>query len=163
MPSFWDNCLEKFENIHKCFTALDFLESNKIFAYLEKLHVRKPILRFAYAHLDLGWLISLSPSSHGNEQNLLCCLFVCLGIFVLLENYSIIWRHNHYRWRAANVDLYSALMAIQKWGVFNVQHLYSYTGHPLIMAISKDLWHSYLLPIFFSGAVITCFNDFGLS
>ena len=24
------------------------------FAYLEKLHVRKPSLRFAYAYLDLG-------------------------------------------------------------------------------------------------------------
>ena len=98
-----------------------------------------------------------------NKSFCVVCLFVCLGIFVLLENYSIIWRHNHYRWRAANVDLYSALMAIQMWGVFNVQHLYCYTGHPLIMVISKDLWHSYLLPIFYSGAVITCFNDFSLS
>ena len=32
-------------------------------------------------------------------------LFVCSGVFVPLENYSVIWRHHHYRQRAANVDL----------------------------------------------------------
>ena len=40
------------------------------------------------------------------------CLFVL--IFVQLENFSLIWRRHHYRWRAANFDLCSALMAIEQ-------------------------------------------------
>ena len=29
-------------------------------------------------------------------------LFVCVEFFVPLENFSLIWRRHHYRWRAAN-------------------------------------------------------------
>ena len=43
-------------------------------------------------------------------------LFVCLGFFVPLENFSLIWRHQHCRWSAANFDLGTALIAIEKWG-----------------------------------------------
>ena len=50
-------------------------------------------------------------------------MLVCLGIFVLLENFSHIWRRHHYWWRATNFDLYSALMAIEQWGFFSVPHL----------------------------------------
>ena len=50
-------------------------------------------------------------------------LFVCLEFFVLLENFSLILRCQHYRWRAANFDLCSALMAIERWGFFRVPHL----------------------------------------
>ena len=40
-------------------------------------------------------------------------------------------------------------------------HTYYYnTGHPFIMVISEDPWHSQLLPS--SGAVTTCFYDVGL-
>ena len=46
------------------------------------------------------------------------CLFVL--IFVQLENFTLIWRHHHYRWRAANYDLCSALMAVEQWGFFGV-------------------------------------------
>ena len=41
-------------------------------------------------------------------------------------------------------------------------HAYCDTGHPFIMVISEDPWHSRLLP-FGSGAVTTCFYDLGLS
>ena len=62
------------------------------------------------------------------------CLFVCLGFIVPLENFSPIWRRHHYRWRAANFDLCSALMAIEQWGFISVPHLllhgaYVYNGH----------------------------------
>ena len=49
--------------------------------------------------------------------------FVCLGFFVPLENFSLIWRRHHCRWRAANFDLCSALMAIEQWGFFSFPHL----------------------------------------
>ena len=44
------------------------------------------------------------------------------GVIVPLENFSIIWRRHHCRWRVANFDLCSALMAIEQWGFFNVPH-----------------------------------------
>ena len=87
------------------------------------------------------------------------CLFVCLGFFVPLENFSLIWRRHHYRWRVANFGLRWALMAIEQWGFFSVAHL---------------LWHGAsvykchlrgrvtLTPID-SAALTTCFYDLGLS
>ena len=39
------------------------------------------------------------------------------------KNFSIIWRRHHFRWRAANFDLCSAVMAIEQWGFFRVRHL----------------------------------------
>ena len=73
------------------------------------------------------------------------CLFVCLEFIFPLENFLLIWRRHHYRWKPANFDLCSALMAIEQWGFFNVPHLLRhgptvYNGHP------EDPWHSYLLP-----------------
>ena len=61
-------------------------------------------------------------------------LFVCLGFFVPLENFSLILRRHHYRRRAANFDLCSALMTIEQWGFFSVPHLLwhgacVYNGH----------------------------------
>ena len=47
----------------------------------------------------------------------------CLKLFIPLENFSLIWRHHHYRWRVSNLDLYSALMAIEQWGFYSVAHL----------------------------------------
>ena len=54
---------------------------------------------------------------------LFVCLFVCLGFIVPLENFSLVCRHHHYRWRSANFDLCSALMAIEQWGFFSVPYL----------------------------------------
>ena len=53
-------------------------------------------------------------------------LFVWLGFIVPLENFSLIRRRNHYRWRAANFDLCSALMAIEQWGFFSISYLLWY-------------------------------------
>ena len=63
--------------------------------------------------------------------SLVCCLF---GVFVSLENFSLIWRRHYYRWRTAKFDLCSARMAIEQWGFFSVPHLlwqeaYVYNGH----------------------------------
>ena len=60
-----------------------------------------------------------------NERQLMLewdfkCLFVCLWFYVLLQNFSLVWRRHHYRWTATNFDLHSALMVIEKWGFFNV-------------------------------------------
>ena len=77
--------------------------------------------------------------------------FVCLCVFVLsffltLENISLIWRRHHYRWRVANFDLYARHL----WPLSSESslacHTYWDTGHPFIMAISADPWHSHLLP-----------------
>ena len=48
--------------------------------------------------------------------------FVSLVFIIQLEKFSLIWRRHHCRWRAANFDLCSALMAIEQWGFFNVPH-----------------------------------------
>ena len=48
-------------------------------------------------------------------------LFVCF--FVPLGNFSLIWRRHHCRWRAANFDACSALMALEQWEFFSVPHL----------------------------------------
>ena len=42
-------------------------------------------------------------------------------------------------------------------------HNYCDTEHPFIMVISKDPWHSHLLPSVCSWAVTTCFYDLDLS
>ena len=61
------------------------------------------------------------------------CLFVCL-FFVPRKNFSLIWRRHYWRWRSADFDLCSALMAIEQLGFFNVPHLLwhgasFYNGH----------------------------------
>ena len=50
-------------------------------------------------------------------------MFDCLGFYVRLENFSPIWRRPHYQWTASNLELYSALVAIEQWGFFSVPHL----------------------------------------
>ena len=49
--------------------------------------------------------------------------FVCLEVFVPLENFSHIWGRHHCQWRAANFDLCTALMATAQWGFFRVSQL----------------------------------------
>ena len=95
------------------------------------------------------------------------CLFVCLEFCVPLENFLLIWRRHHCRWRAANFDQCSALPAIEQWGFFSVPHLLHvtrpghpvYNGHlqwPVTLTPNAERWIG-------SGAVTTCFNDLGLS
>ena len=73
------------------------------------------------------------------------CFFVCLEFFVPLENFSLILRRHHCRWRAANLILTYELMTIEQWGFFSVPHLL-WHWHPFIMVISEDPWHSLLMP-----------------
>ena len=76
---------------------------------------------------------------------LLClfvCLFVCLLEFIVpLENFSLIWRRHHCRWRAANFDFDSWPLSSE--GSLTC-HTHCDTGLPFIMIISEDPWH--LLP-----------------
>ena len=91
------------------------------------------------------------------------CLFVCFEFIVPLENFSLIWRRHHYWWRASNHDLCSALMAIEQWGFFNVQHLL-WHGPTVYNVHLRGLMT--LTPIaerFDSGGVTNCFYDLGLS
>ena len=84
-------------------------------------------------------------------------LFVCLGVFVSLENFPLIRRRYLYRWRAANFDLCSALMAIEQWEFFSVPHLLWHGSSPR----THDT-HTYCRS-FGSGAVTTCFNYLSVS
>ena len=94
---------------------------------------------------------------------LFVCWVVCLGFYFPLKNCLLIWIRHHYRWRALNFELCSALLVINKWGFCIVQHLL-WQGHPFIMVYSEDPWHSPLLPsVFGSGAFTFCFYDLGLS
>ena len=59
-----------------------------------------------------------------NTCNILLIFVYLFGVF------SLIWWPHRYRWRAAKFNLFSALMAIERWCLFSV---------PLL------LWHSYPL------------------
>ena len=55
-----------------------------------------------------------------------CILYVLqkIGLFVCVytSHFSLIWTRYHYWLRVLNFDLYSALMATEQWGLFNVSH-----------------------------------------
>ena len=75
-----------------------------------------------------------------------------------------IWRRHHYRWRAANFDLDDQhSWPLSSKGFLIARHTYCNMGHPFIMVISEDRWHSHLLRVFSSGAVTICFYNLGLS
>ena len=95
-----------------------------------------------YIFYDLNSCIIRLRSSRTTIQ-LLISLFGCLGFFVPLENFSLIWKRHHYWWMSANFGLCSALMAIEQCGFFSVLHL-MWHDIPFIMVISKDPWHSRL-------------------
>ena len=57
--------------------------------------------------------------------------------------FSLIWRRHHCRWRAANFDLCSALMAIEQWGFLNVP--YPLLHRPTVYYGNLQ-GHSHLLP-----------------
>ena len=73
-------------------------------------------------------------------------LFVSLGFNFQLENFSLIWRRHLCRWRAANFDLWSALMAIEQWGFLSESHLLwqgssVYNGHLRGACKANALYH----------------------
>ena len=80
--------------------------------------------------------------------------------FVPLANYLLIWKCHHCRWRDRNFDLYSALMTIEQWGLFNVPHLLCH-GPTFIMVIFKDTYTC--CQAFSGGAVFTGLNFLGLA
>ena len=53
-----------------------------------------------------------------NDVQLFLC--VCLGFYVSLK---FIWRCHHFRWRAVNFKLCSAIMAIEQWRFLSVSYL----------------------------------------
>ena len=77
------------------------------------------------------------------------CLYVRLFVRLSFSSHSRIFsnisRRHLCRWRAPNFDLYSTLMALSSEGSL-AYHTYCDTGHPFIMVISEDPWHSHLLP-----------------
>ena len=67
---------------------------------------------------------------------------VYLKFIVPLENFSLIWRRHHCRWRAANFDFDSWPLSSE--GSLTC-HTHCDTGLPSIMVISEDPWLSHLM------------------
>ena len=67
-------------------------------------------------------MTSISRNST-HKAGLYVCFLICLGFIGQHENFSLIWRRHHYRWRASKFELCSTLMAIGEWGYFRVPHL----------------------------------------
>ena len=84
-------------------------------------------------------------------------LFVCLGFFVPLQKFSLIWRRQHCRWWAAHFDRCLALLAIEQWEFFSVQHLLWNGAFP-----RTRYTHTYC-GAFSSAAVTSCLYDLSLS
>ena len=103
--------------------------------------------RLKYAVYECKHLyIPLTWNVWKQEHYVVDVFLACLEFFVPLENFSLIWGRHHFRWRVANFDLCSALMAIEKWWFFRVPHCtFCDTGHPFIVVISEDPWHSHLM------------------
>ena len=78
------------------------------------------------------------------------------------ENFSLIWRST-----ITSEGLQILTNARHLWSLSSdcslACHTYFDTGHPFIMFISKDLWHSQPCRTFDSGAVTICFYNLGLS
>ena len=115
---------------------------------LKRMHMVRLVYGDSQNNSDIPFFISVRT----------VCLFVCLFVFfVPLENFSFIWRRHHCWWRASNVDLCSALMAIRQWGFFSVPHLLwhgasVYNGHlrgPVTLtSIAERLAVELSLPVF---------------
>ena len=106
-------------------TVLQIFLSMQAWFYIFNLNTVTKRSNFAMSHNPHNGFIR-APAN--------CCLFVCLEFFVPFENFSHICRRHHCRWRTANFDLCSALMATEQWGFFSVPHLLwhgasVYNGH----------------------------------
>ena len=82
--------------------------------------------------IDLVEVTSILFKKECRKCSFIFYLFISLGVF--LENFLFIWKRHHDRWMAANFDLCSALMVIERWGFLSVPHLlwygtYVYNGH----------------------------------
>ena len=104
-------------------------------------------------------VLSAQPSKTSQQKFVKLCILFFLG-FVLSHSriFPFLCRCHHCRWRAANFDLYSALMAIEQWGFLSVAHL---LWHKWSSPRTSDI-HTYWRA-FGRGAVTTCFYDLGPS
>ena len=130
------------QNMLICLNKLNII--NKMQYNLERIAQEK-ILISTY---------KMTQKKNKTQNNFKCCQYlllntwrlepyffvVCLCVYVTLENFSRIWRCHHCRWRAANVDLCSALMAIESEGSLTGQTCCD-TGLPFKIVISEDPWH----------------------
>ena len=82
------------------------------------------------------------------------------GVFSTLQNMSFIWRNHNYWWRASNLYLYSALMAIEQWGSLALPTV---TRNFRLLWSSPRTRDSNLSRVFRSNALTTCLNDLCLS
>ena len=75
------------------------------------------------------------------KHQMKCLMFVWLGLLVPLENSSLILRSNHFRLRAANVDIYLELMTMKQWGFFS------------FFSVPHLLWTAVLWPEYYQDGV----------
>ena len=68
-------------------------------------------------------------------------LFVCLRVYVFLDNFSLIWKRQHYQWRASNFNLYSELIGIEHGVFFSEPHLLWYGT----FVYDRHLWETMTL------------------
>ena len=111
---------------------LIYVKIQQTHGYMEHNHVNMRDGYFNMLHLRLTAAVAVC--------------FCLLGFYVPLENFSLIWGRHHYRWRAANFELYSALMAIEHWRFFSIPRLLwhgtsIYKGH-----FRVPVTHTHLLP-----------------
>ena len=71
-------------------------------------------------------------------------LFVCLEFFLPLKNVSLIWSVT-IAGEGLQILTYNRHLWPLRIEVYLACNIYCETEHPLIMVISKDLWHSHLL------------------
>ena len=101
-----------------------------------------------------------NPTCTGRELY----LCVCLGFFVSDDNFSFIWRRYRYRWNVANLDLRSALMAIEQLGVLGVPHLLLHGTSVYNSHLRGLLTLTHVVErLAVDRSVTTCFYDLGLS
>ena len=90
-------------------------------------------------------------------SRLMMFIFFVWGLSSHLKKISLVRRRHHYRWKASNFDICSALMAIEQWGFFFVSHLLShgasfYNGHlrgsVTLILIAERKAVELLLPVF---------------
>ena len=87
----------------------------------------------------------------------------CVGLYVPLKNFSLLWSRHHYmyRWRASKFDLCSTLTATEQWGFFSLSHLLEsvYNGHLRALVILTPVADH--LAVELSLPVLTTYNSGG--
>ena len=114
-----------------CGTGAPVLESERwVFkSRLWQTYIKKPrIIRVLEDDLKTDWSC---------PRRFVFCFD--LGFNFSLENFSLLWRRHHYRWRAWHFDLYSARWPLSSEGSLGC-HTYCDLVYSLV--ISEDPWDS---------------------